>query len=81
MPYLVASCHVPDAIRAGRLLAGSLTLGLLPAAAASNGGNGNNGRACPAALQMTYLVRRRTAGGRPSGHVREGGGTTWELAG
>lgn len=46
----------PICAPAGRLLAGSLTLGLLPHAAAGNGGNGNGGRACPASVQLTYLV-------------------------
>ncbi|PRW39066.1 Tripeptidyl-peptidase 2 isoform A [Chlorella sorokiniana] len=52
---------LPKDAAPGRLLAGSLTLGLLPAAAAGNGGNGNNGRACPAAVQLTFLVPPKKA--------------------
>lgn len=74
----MAICHAPFAVCAGRLLAGSLTLGLLPHAAAGNGGNGNNGRACPAAVQLTFLVRRQAGGGwGPAGHVSGANYGSW----
>lgn len=76
---------LPKDATPGRLLVGSLTLGVLSTSngAANGGGNGNGGsRPCPAAHQLTYLVPPKKAdppaAGAAAGAAESGEGAEGE---